>query len=114
MAIAGNIHVSYCNQTTAWVTLLNPEKSDLATSGLTESVSSPVSAVRRPFSVVTWSTFDKSKRNNSKILPAKVTAPSVPRVIQKAPVELPSNVEKKRTSDVDDVPRKKKKKENSV
>ena len=115
--MTGNIHVSYCNQTSAWVTLLNPEKSDLATSGLTESVSSPISTIRRPFSVVTWNMFEKNKRNNStKTVPAKQIVPQTTQnVVQKKVDEVTSDhVEKKRISDDDNAPRKKKKKDNSV
>ncbi|XP_065208665.1 poly(A)-specific ribonuclease PARN-like isoform X2 [Planococcus citri] len=111
----GNIHVSYCNQTTAWVTLLNAEKSDQATSGLTESTASPISTVRKPFSVLTWSTFEKNKRTNAKIsAPSKVATSRGQNNVQKVVHEASSTVEKKRTSDIDDIPRKKKKKENSV
>lgn len=53
----GNIHVSYCNQSSAWVTLLDQLKSELVVSNLIESSTKDSTVLRKPYSLMTWSTF---------------------------------------------------------
>ncbi|XKL67209.1 hypothetical protein PGB90_010629 [Kerria lacca] len=53
----GNIHISYCNQSTAWVTLLEQEKSKLVISGLIEPNLKETPGLRKPYTVLTWNSF---------------------------------------------------------
>lgn len=55
--VLGNIHISYCNQSTAWVTLLEQEKSKLVISGLIEPNLKETPGLRKPYTVLTWNSF---------------------------------------------------------
>lgn len=75
---AGNIHISYCNQTTAWVTLLKQEMAESVVTDLVEAPLKELPVFRKPCTVITWSQYCE------KMLPKSSSTISVSRRSAKA------------------------------
>lgn len=104
--------MSYCNQTTAWITLLEPEQSERVVSELIESNRKTAIGLSQPYSVVTWSTFEYTKRLNKDNLlpPSRSTASlSQKKVAVATANEAVSKMDRSPLNEFCDPPRKKKK-----
>lgn len=69
-AVAGNIHVSYCSSTSAWVTLYNESKAEAVMNGLVRGKDTNTAPSllehQKQYSVMSWHQFQSNRADQNK------------------------------------------------
>lgn len=80
---AGNVHVSYCSQNAAWVTILDSSKSAMVISELIKGGRKDIPYLRKSYKLITWREYHRKK----KLFPSQVSGNSSSEGIQSQPQE---------------------------